>query len=214
MILKSSSRQSVRRFIGIGLFVMCFSFANAQLIMRGSLVVPTLDHGLAFKPGLGISLGLRLAEDQYQPFQFEIYAMYYSLEARRDTFPTYLVTSDHNNTGRPGIVQGYETFDNHMALMIGMGLEYRLLDSDLSPFAGLDLVYFGESYDNDYGYEGVITADSEVSSENIGVLPRVGINYAFYDYLIAVDLGYRITGSESGVQQTWISSLSATVFFE
>lgn len=192
------------------LYLSCNGIMMGQFGVGSSYIQSIGERKASFKPTLSIDVMVRTPVDDKTHFQFSIYASYFSHEAVKDTFSTYGFT---NRTGPVTIVSGYERLFNHTALLLGVNLDYRLVNSSFSPFIGIDLFTMLEGFDYQKVFEGIsdITSNEEITHFGLG--PRLGYNYVVSQLLFTAESSFQIFYSSKGLGMQLKASLSCSYFF-
>ena len=196
----------------LSLILLLCGFAGsvkAQLYAEVAFLQTTGDFGYVFKPGPMFSIGYRFAEDQFDQFPLTVYVSYYSLNARKDTFPVVGYSSE-----LPMIRPGYKVYEDHKGWILGLGYQYRVLDADFSPFATLDATLRSENYNLDSYYYGIMESSDYVSQFYVGLIPKAGISYGTDEYTLDLGLGYSMNLTRGGKAYYWQTALGMTYYFE
>lgn len=196
----------------LSLILLLCSFAGtvkAQIYGEVAYLQPTGETGYVFKPGLMYTLGYRVADDPLDQFQLTIYASYYSLNARKDTFPVVAYSSEP-----PVVRPGYEVYEDHYGWMLGFGYQYRILDADFSPFAALDATVRSENFTVHSNYYGISEGSEEASLGYVGLIPKVGVSYGTDEFILDLGLGYSMNLTRGATAYYWQTALSIAYFFD
>ncbi len=182
---------------------------KGQIYTEITYLQPDGRFGYVFKPGLMYSLGYRISEDPLDQWQATIYASYYSLNARQDTFPVVAYSSEY-----PQVRPGYEVYADHYGWILGFGYQYRILDANFSPFVATDVTVRSENYRLDSYYYGISDGSEDVSQGYVGFIPKAGLSYGNDQFLLDLGMGYSWNFTSGASTVFWQTALGVTYFFD
>lgn len=183
---------------------------QAQYGLRLMHIKPSLEYGYVFKPTIGVEVTyLKIRENTMIHGSIG----FFSLDTRKDVFPTFTIGGDNPNGGT-GFHVGTDEWHFYRVIPMSMGISHRLKDEDTSPVIGVDFILNFTRYDR-------TTKTLLIESSTLGgsaepyIYPHIGFHRRLID---KVDLFFTF-GRAMGVnedlqyQAFWKTALEANLEF-
>lgn len=173
------------------LTILCTLFSivlHAQSGVQISYFKPTGKMSYMLKPtvGLEISQGFTFPDEDGRLMLFGSIG-FMKFNPTADTFRTVTYTNESN---RGYIIPSEQVINMFLVIPISLSAEVKILNTDLTPVAGLDATFYLIMYDGYSHTPGIIS--STVEGEELwqtGITPKIGLSYLHDDWFFSASIG-------------------------
>jgi hypothetical protein len=185
---------------------------NAQVVAQFSYIGPVGETAYLVKPSIGVELIAKPSFGSTNHLRFNIGVGYHGMQPTKDTFKTYTIQGGNGSAFLPS----YEVIRSYSVVPFSFGAEYKLLNTNFSPFIGIDGNFFVINMDYHNHIETVMDEDGSDLYWELGVLPKIGVTYNINNAIqLYAGVGYSlgIVGT-TDTQAYWKTFLSVGYKFD
>lgn len=197
-----------RLFVFIAILLFSYN-AYSQVSAKVSYLMPRANYGKVFNSGTSIELEYFLW-DYEKRFSSSFSIGVNFLRMRSDTILSYGLTDIDGLK----VLPGYEIYKDYRSFPLAINNEFRILNTKVSPFVGLDCYIHFISYEHISDIATLSNTEESIGKVAIGFQPRIGIQFDNKKGLVlSSGIGKVMSREQEYINQSYWKVYLATRYF-